>query len=47
MAIGVAHGVVPRGVIPYEQSMSGHAFVREFLRRGFRIRETISHEILE
>lgn len=46
IAIGVANGTVPRGLIPYEQSMSGHAFVREFLRRGFRIRETISHEIL-
>jgi len=46
IAIGVAKGIVPRGLIPYEQSMSGHAFVQEFLRRGFRIRETISHEIL-
>jgi lysine 6-dehydrogenase len=46
IAIGVANGTVPRGLIPYEQSMSGHAFVKEFLRRGFRIRETISHEIL-
>ncbi len=47
IAIGIANGTVPRGLIPYEQSMSGHTFVREFLRRGFRIRETISHEILE
>ena len=34
IAIGVANGTVPRGLIPYEQSMSGHAFVREFLRRA-------------
>ncbi len=45
IAIGVANGTVPRGLIPYEQSMSGHEFVREFLRRGFRIRETVSHEV--
>ena len=45
IAIGVANGVVPRGVIPYEQSMSGHAFVSEFVKRGFVLRETISHTV--
>ncbi len=45
IAIGVATGTVPRGIIPYEQSMSGHAFVREFLKRGFVLRETVSHTV--
>lgn len=45
IAIGVANGTVPRGIIPYEQSMSGHVFVREFLKRGFTLRETVSHTV--
>ncbi len=45
IAIGIANGTVPRGIIPYEQSMSGHAFVAEFLKRGFVIRETVSHQL--
>ncbi len=45
IAIGVANGTVPRGIVPYEQSMSGHVFVREFLKRGFVLRETVSHTV--
>lgn len=42
IAIGTAKGTVPRGIVPYEQSMSGHAFVAEWLKRGFKLRETVS-----
>lgn len=45
IAIGTATGVVPRGIVPYEQSMSGHQFVAEWLKRGFTLRETISHQL--
>ena len=45
IAIGVAKGVVPRGIVPYEQSMTGHQFVAEWLKRGFTLRETISHQL--
>ncbi len=45
IAIGVANGTVPRGTVPYEQTMSGHAFVKEFLKRGFNLRETVSHAL--
>jgi lysine 6-dehydrogenase len=42
IAIGIAEGRVPCGIIPYEQTMSGHDFVAEFRRRGFTLQETIS-----
>ncbi len=45
IAIGVAKGVVPRGVVPYEQSMSGTHFVKEWLRRGMMLRETVSQQL--
>jgi lysine 6-dehydrogenase len=45
IAHGVATGVVPRGVVPYEQSMSGHTFVKEWLRRGMMLRETVSQQL--
>ncbi|MCX7992055.1 MAG: saccharopine dehydrogenase NADP-binding domain-containing protein [Fimbriimonadales bacterium] len=45
IAHGVAMGVVPRGVVPYEQSMSGHTFVKEWLRRGMMLRETVSQQL--
>jgi lysine 6-dehydrogenase len=45
IAIGVAKGVVPRGIVPYEQSMTGRQFVAEWLRRGFTLRETVSCQL--
>jgi lysine 6-dehydrogenase len=45
IAIGVAKGVVPRGIVPYEQSMTGRQFVAEWLRRGFTLRETVSRQV--
>ncbi|MDW8105919.1 MAG: saccharopine dehydrogenase C-terminal domain-containing protein [Armatimonadota bacterium] len=45
IAHGVASGVVPRGIVPYEQSMSGHTFVKEWLRRGMSLRETVSQQL--
>ncbi|MDW8050924.1 MAG: saccharopine dehydrogenase C-terminal domain-containing protein [Armatimonadota bacterium] len=45
IAHGVASGIVPRGIVPYEQSMSGHTFVREWLRRGMSLRETVSQQL--
>lgn len=45
IAIGAATGVVPRGVVPYEQSMSGSHFVKEWLRRGMMLRETVSQQL--
>jgi lysine 6-dehydrogenase len=40
IAIAVAHDHIPRGIIPYEQTMSGHDFVAEFQRRGFTVHES-------
>ncbi|MHA2620254.1 MAG: saccharopine dehydrogenase family protein [bacterium JZ-2024 1] len=40
IAIAIAEGKVPRGIVPYEQSMSGHGFLEAFLSRGFRIQES-------
>ncbi|GIV09180.1 MAG: saccharopine dehydrogenase [Fimbriimonadales bacterium] len=45
IAHGVATGVVPRGTVPYEQSMSGTHFVKEWLRRGMMLRETVSQQL--
>ncbi|GIV06111.1 MAG: saccharopine dehydrogenase [Fimbriimonadales bacterium] len=45
IAHGVATGVVPRGTVPYEQSMSGAHFVKEWLRRGMVLRETVSQQL--
>lgn len=46
IAQGIVNGQVPKGLIPYEQTMSGHDYLREFLRRGFRVRENVIHELV-
>ncbi|NUL82228.1 MAG: saccharopine dehydrogenase NADP-binding domain-containing protein [Armatimonadetes bacterium] len=43
IAQGIANGITPKGLVPYEQTMTGHQYVKEFLRRGFRVTEKIEH----
>lgn len=37
IAIAIAEGRVPRGIIPYDLSMSGHDFITDFCKRGFSL----------
>lgn len=46
IAISIAEGRIPHGLIPYEQTMSGHDYMREFLKRGFHIRENVVHDLI-
>lgn len=47
IAAAIAAGRIPHGLIPYEQTMSGHEYLREFLKRGFQVREKIVHQLQE